>query len=316
MESGGETGRDICSVLAYRKRSLLMGVIRTKEAPVRLRRKPRQAPAAGLQERPVTPEWQSLLDSGRPYALAQGREPLLVSTADHVIGRAVFDLGEFDFAKFEQVLDLLGTSHVGTLVDVGANIGTVTVPALARGLATRAIAIEPHPTNIRLLECNLRLNDVHDRCTAVWAAATRTGAGEILLEQSPDNSGDHRVMAASSERQTHANPVRVPSIRLDEAVGDLQAGDLVWIDVQGYEVEVLGGAPRVLASGVPLVLEVWPFGLSEHGRPDALVEVLVDYSAFVDLSHPERGKSPITAIPSLVEEYAVSGWFTDVLVIP
>ena len=104
-----------------------------------------------------------------PYLVTGHPEHFVVSTADKVIGREVFLHGEFDFAKLQTALAILareGHPAPTHLIDVGANIGTITIPALKRGLIQTATAIEPHPHNLRLLRTNIALNGLEDRTEA------------------------------------------------------------------------------------------------------------------------------------------------------
>ena len=101
-----------------------------------------------------------------PYLVAGNPEHFIIATADKVIGRELFLHGEFDFAKLQTALAIIereGLPRPQHLIDVGANIGTIVIPALARGLMQSATAIEPHPTNLRLLRANLALNGLSER---------------------------------------------------------------------------------------------------------------------------------------------------------
>lgn len=262
-------------------------------------------------------QWRNYKSIHSPLGISQKSEPLLFSTDDDVIGRSVFLTGGFDFSKFELTLRLLGRSRVRRLIDVGANIGTITVPAVSRGYSETAIAIEPDPLNFKLLECNIRLSDLESRVQCVQAAAASRRVGNtLMLERSLDNYGDHRIATRSGTRPTHGNAVAVDTVRLDDLVNEPSTGgDLVWMDVQGYEAEVLLGAPRLLESGVPMVLEIWPFGLNEHGGLLRLIDSLGSYSQFVDLAAEDKQWRPISDIEKLIEEIGPEGDFTDILVV-
>ena len=80
------------------------------------------------------------------YALCDHKEPFVVDTKDGIIGRVLFETGEFDFGKFETAHRLICERRgkaPALLVDIGANIGTICIPAISRGLVQSAIAIEP-----------------------------------------------------------------------------------------------------------------------------------------------------------------------------
>lgn len=260
--------------------------------------------------------WQRLQNSGVSFGLSQIEEPMLFSVKDDAIARRLFYTGSFDFPKFIYALEVLGVSRLARLIDVGANIGVVAVPAVARGLVDSAIAIEPDPLNFRLLECNVRLNAVQDQVQCMQVAATRDGVGEVLLELSPTNHGDHRIAAVPGKRTTHTHSIAVPSARLDDLLpSPSRDGDLLWMDVQGYEVEVLRGAPALLDSGMPLVLEVWPYGLAEQGSLAGLPEVLSGYRSFFDLSVPKGTWRPISDIEQLTDGLGLDIYnYADILV--
>jgi hypothetical protein len=64
----------------------------------------------------------------------------MLSAADQEIGRFLFIEQEpFDFAKLATVITLLDKSHKShLLIDVGANIETICIPAVKRGDCRRA----------------------------------------------------------------------------------------------------------------------------------------------------------------------------------
>jgi FkbM family methyltransferase len=258
--------------------------------------------------------WERIA-SQQDYVLVQGRETFLLSTRDQVISRQVYKSGEFDFGKFAKALEILGISTVRLLVDVGANVGVTSIPAIRRGLAEYALAIEAEPFNFWLLEINARLNSVQDRMECLWAAAARTGNGELVLELSGANLGDHRIAVAASPRSTHVDTVAVPTIQLDEVHGPLGRGDVIWMDVQGYEVEVLRGATQALSSGAALVMEYWPYGLHERGDLESVGELLGSFDFFFDLGEVRPQRQPMRQLDKLAMRLGLEGHATDILCI-
>lgn len=167
-------------------------------------------------------------------------------------------------------------------LDVGGNIGTATLCALKRFDAGRAVAFEPEPKNYKFLKLNLIANDLEDRALPVQMAISDR-PGELLLEIAPENVGDHRIRTGDEAGdadlgEDRRETVRVEAVTLDEALGRarVEVGDvgLVWIDVQGHEPQVLAGAAETLASGAPVLLEYWPYGLKRAGGLDAMHEQL------------------------------------------
>ena len=89
-----------------------------------------------------------------PYLVTGYPESFVVESKDRGTGRMLFLTGEQDFWKLKVVLSILNNEGLAQpihMIDVGANIGTIVIPALRRELFKSATAIEPHPGNLRLL---------------------------------------------------------------------------------------------------------------------------------------------------------------------
>lgn len=239
-----------------------------------------------------------------PYLVAGHPEHFVVSTADKVIGREVFLHGEFDFAKFQTALAILareGHPSPTHLIDVGANIGTITIPALKRGLIQTATAIEPHPHNLRLLRANIALNGLEDRVTVLAQAVGDRSGVTLHLHESATNGGNHRIGAEG---------IPVPSSKLDDL--DLPTEhSLLWMDIEGYEGHALHGATRMLAAGVALVCEFNPTFLEQSKGMTAFVQSLQGYRIF-DLENP----SAETSLHALSQLLAGGNHYTDILALP
>ena len=146
---------------------------------------------------------------------AHGR--YVVSPRDRVISRAIVADGVFDFDKVERALAAIGPDAAGmTLVDIGANIGSIAIPLVLEGRVAEAIAVEPEPLNFRLLQMNILFNGLEAAHRAGARRRQRDATEPIsILALSADNLGDHRVVAAGSEAARHRGTVSVPGQRLD-----------------------------------------------------------------------------------------------------
>jgi FkbM family methyltransferase len=167
----------------------------------------------------------------------------------------------------------------GTFIDIGANIGLITVPVVASG-DVRGIAIEADPTNFRLLRGNVVRNRLEGR-VQLHNVAVYDRKAQLEFEISPSNFGDHRVRGqglatkedhyGESERRT----IRVPSDTLDAVVDVAELGSAVAIkmDIQGSEPFALRGGAAVLAAADVMLCEFWPYGMKRLGA---------DVGAFLD----------------------------------
>ena len=236
--------------------------------------------------------WAKICESGEKFALVSGAENYLVHTNDP-IGKDIYLFGEYDFRKFELALQLLGRSKVDVLVDIGANIGSICLPAVKRGLANNAIAIEPEPTNFAMLQANLAMNNVSHRVKSFQMALGPSDDQELILDLSMDNFGDHRIAPTVGEPRKR-NQISIRSSRFDTVIGELNPEtDLIYIDVQGFEKFVIDGAIQSTQKRVPMVLEFWPNGISEHCQMTEFLDCLSSYSAYVDLNSPVPTALPL-----------------------
>ena len=240
-----------------------------------------------------------------PYLVTGYPEHFVVATADKVIGRELFLHGEFDFTKLQTALAIIereGLPRPQHLMDVGANIGTIVIPALARGLMQTATAIEPHPDNLRLLRANLALNSLSERVRVLAQAVGAEPSALLFLTESATNSGNHSIGRTG---------LPVPSSRLDD-VACPHDGVLLWMDIEGYEGHALRGAPNLLAAGIPVVCEYNTEYLEQSGGMAWFRQALAGRRIF-DLKHGAQA-AEIT-LENLAVAYPTGSGFTDILAI-
>lgn len=136
----------------------------------------------------------------------------------------------------------------GWALDVGAHIGSVTVPLLMDNPELRVVAIEAVPDNVQMLRDNLELNGVLDRCV-ILAGAAWPGKGSIDVEYGYTGSEVAETHAyigsvtpwldAPGEKQT----ATVPRISLDDVLALTDGQGFVWVksDCEGCEHKFFKG---------------------------------------------------------------------------
>jgi FkbM family methyltransferase len=156
----------------------------------------------------------------------------------------LYDLGNMGFfCHFLRADDLL--------LDIGANVGVYGLLS-ARSTGCQVIACEPAPDTFHTLSDNVRLNQLGDRIELHNAAI---GDADGTLTLSVGQHGLNHVVQGGG--------TVVPQRRLDDIIGHREPRALK-LDVEGYEMHVLRGAPRILANPAFKVVMVEINGLIER----------------------------------------------------
>jgi FkbM family methyltransferase len=137
----------------------------------------------------------------------------------------------------------------GSFIDVGANLGVVTLN-LARRFPERPLyAFEPNPSTFRALESNLLLNRLpHVRAHQAAVAAEE---GEVQFEAAPLNRGTTHIVKGAGK-----DVITVPCVALDRFAEREGLGEIAFlkVDVEGYETLVFQGAADLIGNhGIALV---------------------------------------------------------------
>ena len=254
-----------------------------------------------------------------------------ISTRDSAIARHLFCDGEFELQSIRGLPELLlkagFTRHstIDTLFDVGANIGVISIGMVKLGIAQQAVAIEPEPHNVDLLEENIRLNGLGDRISCIHCGLSDK-VGSLQLELSEVNHGDHRIRKMSTSRplpekcaESGRQLVEVECRTLDSVAAAIPRGpetrEVVWIDVQGHEGFVFAGGLNYLKSGVPTVAEFWPYGMQRSGMSLAsYLEIVTSiWSGFFDMSQGSFQRQPVGDLEPLFHDLSTKGAHTNLL---
>jgi FkbM family methyltransferase len=203
----------------------------------------------------------------------------------------------------------------GTFLDIGANMGVISIGMLTGGEFARAIAMEPDPRNFSLLQRNARQNGLDEQRYLCLPYAASDRRGELEFELSGNNFGDHRVRVGSSEgasekfSESARAVIRIVAQPVDEILDGVpraMANDIavVWIDTQGHEGHLLRGGPELFARNIPVVSEVWPYGLARAGTSaDEFCKTASRFwSAFCVWRQSHFERHPIAELAALFRE--------------
>ncbi|HEY2732567.1 MAG TPA: FkbM family methyltransferase [Polyangiales bacterium] len=195
------------------------------------------------------------------------------SARDRVVLDEYRRIGSWAPELVELIARRLFAADGGTFIDVGANIGLVSIPVLERSRAI-GIAFEPEPRNFEFLSRNVARHGLQARL-GCHRLACHEANGRLPLALSSDNLGDHRLQrtAADGARAT----IEVETVRLDDVLRgrELSRPIAIKVDAQGSEVSVFAGAAETLARADYVVSEYWPEGIVAHGdSADRFAEIM------------------------------------------
>lgn len=217
-----------------------------------------------------------------------------------------------------------------TVVDVGANLGTTTLPLL-RSTSCRVLAIEPVPRTAALLRRNLELNGLTGRAVVVErAVADHPGRARMVvpltcLSGAEVDAGGGAVRDKAFFRR-ECETREVEASPLDEilAAASVRPDDVmfVWADVQGSEGAVVRTGAALWSLGVPLYAEIAPELIRRQERlEDFLVAVDRHFTAFLERPRlvaegPGARPRPMSDFASFVAGLEAAGREGDVLLLP
>jgi FkbM family methyltransferase len=222
---------------------------------------------------------------------------------------------------FRTILSTRDLAQGTIMLDIGANIGTTSIPRVVLGDFQCVYAAEPEPANYTCLVQNIVANGLTgfilpDR------VAIGSASGRVAMELAP-RIGAHRLVGG---REPGAGPtlpghVSVRSLTLDDWIDSLALDPsliaFIKCDVQGWESNVLAGAPRTLQHRhIAWQLEVSPKHLRHAGSSlyDFCRMVQQQFDRFIDLGGEGRRSRSTSDLPTSLDYLSTHRRFTDILV--
>ena len=213
----------------------------------------------------------------------------------------------------------------GVMLDLGANLGRMSIPRVVFGDVTAAYCAEPDPLNYACL-----VGNIVDNGLAGMLLPDRVAVGDrdgsVVLVRS-NFSGSHQVLAdgmpAQGRRAAARERIEVPSVTvntwLERLRVDPDAVTFVKVDVQGFEVRVLQGAARLLSRRhAAWQIEVDPGLLAGTGSSVAELcdHLRRHFAQFIDLKGTLSGprERPIAEMAESLGYLGDEDHKTDVLV--
>lgn len=250
-------------------------------------------------------------------------EKYILNSDDKVVSKFLYVSGSYDFIKFKKAINIcfpdVKKNPIDLFLNVGANIGSICIPVVNRKYAKKSIAIEPEPTNYRNLVSNIYLNNLQDQIEYYCNAISDKNDEDLKLELSEYNFADHRISISKNDgiySEQERKRIIVKSKTLDYFFNKFnRKRNLIYMDVQGYEGIILQGCPKIVNMKIPIVLEVWPYGLNRTNSLEILKNMVKKYSYVYDLSEKNPEKRSSEDIEKIITNLGKENTkYTDILI--
>ncbi len=174
-----------------------------------------------------------------------------------------------------------------TVIDIGANAGTLTLVAAAlTGNTGKVLAFEPSPKFANIIQKNIVLNHLESIVT-VHQVALGASEGQVYLNENVTDDTTNYVSNSGTA---------VPLNTLDSFTENLNQIDFLKMDAEGSEYDILIGAPETLKKTKVLLFEICNKTLA---RKNIDMQALYDLlNASFDLYH-KNSKEPFVFDPSI-----------------
>jgi len=167
----------------------------------------------------------------------------------------------------------------GVFVDVGANVGFISQQVARKFKNARVFAFEPNPRIYQIIEKNLKF---FPNCQVHHVGL---GAKEGQLEFF---HGDESCVGSFVQEYTSHHPSNSARGPIAKSIVQVKTGDtmlaqvgtidVMKMDVEGYEIEVLKGMAKLLATGgiKTIFFEFFPFAHRwAHHQPEDIIHLLI-----------------------------------------
>ncbi|MDQ3969456.1 MAG: FkbM family methyltransferase [Thermoproteota archaeon] len=198
----------------------------------------------------------------------------------------------------EDIIEHFTPKEGDIVVDIGAHIGHYTIIASKRvGINGKVVAIEANPDNFKLLNCNIKLNQLANVIPLNYAVFSKETKIKLYLPSGESGFTKYNTIMPNWIN-TQEKFVEVNANTLDYLLqlNKIRQEEVNWIkiDVEGAEFEVLKGATNVLSKSkdIAILMEL-------HGPPDVYrpkVEEFVNLYNFkieFEKSYEENGSMHI-----------------------
>jgi FkbM family methyltransferase len=165
--------------------------------------------------------------------------------------------GSYEREIIAEISRTVAASPNRTLIDVGANIGLVSLAVLSAVPEATVFAFEPGPHQHRLFAETIRRNDLGERLRlSPFALSNASGRAAFAVHSTRHAAGDGLLDTGRSGRARRVD-VQIETLDRWWEVSGCPPVDVIKLDTEGSELWILEGAERLLERCRPtLFLEI------------------------------------------------------------
>lgn len=166
--------------------------------------------------------------------------------------KVIYYTGTYEKGTLHIIKNILNSGSV--FVDIGANIGLMSVfSSILVQESGKIFSFEPNPATYDILKKNIELNNLSN------INAEPLGIGSVKKTTKIYDQWDSGRGSASMIKPEHVtNSYDVEVVTLSDYFNDFQNDiDVIKIDIEGYELEALRGAEKIIREKLPvLIIEI------------------------------------------------------------
>ena len=196
-----------------------------------------------------------------------GFKLIIDPSIDNGVELSLFQTGTYE----KGILSFIENNYSGggCFIDVGANIGLMSVFTAYKFPKAKIVAFEAQPDTFALLQENIAINNSVSIDARHCALGNENGTVSIY-----DNWQVNRGGASIVVKDTNSNAHVVEMQTLDDAIGDTFT-EMIKIDVEGFELEVLKGAQQTIRKNLPVIIvEVSVKRVNKHASSGEIFEFI------------------------------------------
>lgn len=203
----------------------------------------------GIKGRGVVPRIAGRLWSGREFCILTKHKGLLLVDPQNLdmYASIVNGGGTWEPHVMQTCAQMLRPGDV--YFDIGSNTGLFSIDAAMSVAGLKIYAFEPQPTLAECIRRSIKANDLPNVQCLEMLVGREDGEQTLYLTS-------HSIHASLSPREDKFRELLRPMRTLDGLVGSgqVEAPDVIKVDVEGAELMVLEGASRTLKEHTPTVI--------------------------------------------------------------